>query len=139
MKPDSTESTLIIDFVSKMTLAYPMIKIRLINNGNILFSTPGKGDIYSNILTIYSREIGDKLIHLREESGQMTLEAFISAHITPKPPKNPKPDFFFNGRSISSKLMENAVNDHAYPGVKLFEGAPYLPIAFCFCRELPRR
>jgi DNA mismatch repair protein MutL len=59
MKPDATESTLIIDFISKMTLAYPGIKIRLINNGNILFSTNGKGDIHSNILTIYSKEIGD--------------------------------------------------------------------------------
>ncbi len=132
MKPDSTESTLIIDFVSKMTLAYPMIKIRLINNGNILFSTPGKGDIYSNILTIYSREIGDKLIHLREESGQMTLEAFISA------PNNSKTNrksqiFFVNGRYISSKLMENAVND-AYRE-KLFEGR--YPIAFLFLQVAP--
>ena len=59
MKADSTESTLIIDFISKMALAYPFIRIRLINNGNILFSTPGKGDIYSNILTIHSKEMGN--------------------------------------------------------------------------------
>lgn len=132
MKPDATESTLIIDFISKMTLAYPQIKMRLINNGNILFSTAGKGDIYSNILTIYSREIGDKLIHLQESDGQMSMEAFVSA------PNNSKTNrksqiFFVNGRHISSKVMENAVSD-AY-AEKLFEGR--YPIAFLFLRVAP--
>jgi len=132
MKPDATESTLIIDFISKMTLAYPQIKIRLINNGNILFSTPGKGDIYSNILTIYSKEIGDKLIHLQEDNGQLSLEAFVSA------PNNSKTNrksqiFFVNGRYINSKVMENAVTD-AYLE-KLFEGR--YPIAFLFLQVAP--
>lgn len=134
MKPDATESTLIIDFISKMTLAYPQIKIRLINNGNILFSTNGKGDVHANILTIYSREIGDKLIHLQEENGDLKLEAFVSA------PNNSKTNrksqiFFVNGRSISSKLMENAVSD-AYLE-KLFEGR--YPIAFLFLRIAPEK
>ena len=134
MKPDATESTLIIDFISKMTLAYPGIKIRLINNGNILFSTNGKGDVYSNILTIYSKEIGDKLIHLTEESGDLSLEAFVSA------PNNSKTNrksqiFFVNGRYISSKVMENAVSD-AYLE-KLFEGR--YPIAFLFLKVAPEK
>ncbi|HVI39861.1 MAG TPA: DNA mismatch repair endonuclease MutL, partial [Anaerovoracaceae bacterium] len=134
MKQDATESTLIIDFISKMTLAYPQIKIRLINNGNILFSTAGKGDIYSNILTIYSREIGDKLIHLQENNEQMSLEAFVSA------PNNSKTNrksqiFFVNGRYINSKLMENAVSD-AYLE-KLFDGR--YPIAFLFLQIIPEK
>lgn len=134
MKPDATESTLIIDFISKMTLAYPQIKIRLINNGNILFSTNGKGDVYSNILTIYSKEIGDKLIHLSDEYGDLTLEAFVSA------PNNSKTNrksqiFFVNGRYISSKIMEHAVSD-AY-AEKLFDGR--YPIAFLFLRIAPEK
>lgn len=132
LKPDATESTLIIDLISKMTLAYPHIKMRLINNGNILFSTAGKGDVYSNILTIYSREIGDKLIRLNENNGQMALEAYVSA------PNNSKTNrksqiFFVNGRYITSKLMENAVSD-AYLE-KLFEGR--YPIAFLFLQVAP--
>ncbi|HML37484.1 MAG TPA: DNA mismatch repair endonuclease MutL [Bacillota bacterium] len=134
MKPDSTESTLIIDLISKMTLAYPQIRMRLINNGNILFSTAGKGDIHSNILTIYSREIGDKLIHLQEENGPMALEAFISA------PDNSKTNrksqiFFVNGRYINSKLMESAVSDGYLE--KLFEGR--YPIAFLFLQVAPEK
>lgn len=127
MKTDSTESTLIIDFISKITLAYPHIKIRLINNGNILFSTSGKGDIYSNILTIYSKAIGDKLIHLKESVEEMSLEAFIS------PPSYTKTNrknqvFFVNGRYISSKAMEDAVTE-AYKE-KIFSGR--YPVVFLF-------
>ena len=134
MKPDATESTLIIDFISKMTLAYPEIKIRLINNGNILFSTTGKGDTYSNILTIYSKEIGDKLISLQEEHENMLLTAFVSS------PNNSKTNrksqiFFVNGRYINSKLMENAVSE-AYLE-KLFEGR--YPIAFLFLQVAPEK
>jgi DNA mismatch repair protein MutL len=132
MKPDATESTLIIDFISKMALAYAQIKFRLINNGNILFSTTGKGDIYSNILTIYSKDLGDKLIHFKEKSQELTLEAFISAPSQSK--TNRKSQIFFvNGRSIASKVMENAVTD-AY-SEKLFEGR--YPIAFLFLQVSP--
>ncbi|MBR0596614.1 DNA mismatch repair endonuclease MutL [Sinanaerobacter chloroacetimidivorans] len=132
MKPDATESTLIIDFISKMALAYAQIKFRLINNGNILFSTTGKGDIYSNILTIYSKDLGDKLIHFKEKSQELTLEAFVSAPSQSK--TNRKSQIFFvNGRSIASKVMENAVTD-AY-SEKLFEGR--YPIAFLFLQVSP--
>ena len=132
MKTDAAESTLIIDFISKLTLAYPHIKIRLINNGNILFSTTGKGDIYSNILTIYSKVIGDKLIHLKETAEQMSLEAFVS------PPSYTKTNrknqvFFVNGRYISSKVMEDAVTE-AYKE-KLFAGR--YPVVFLFLNLAP--
>ena len=36
LKSDKAESSVIIDFLSQMTLAYPEIRIRFINNGNIL-------------------------------------------------------------------------------------------------------
>ncbi|MGI6731253.1 MAG: DNA mismatch repair endonuclease MutL [Anaerovoracaceae bacterium] len=132
MKADSTESTLIIDFISKMALAYPFIRIRLINNGNILFSTPGKGDIYSNILTIHSKEMGEQLIHFKAEGDGLTLEAYIS---NPGYTKSNRKNqiFFVNGRNISSKLLEKAVRE-AYRE-KVFEGR--YPIVFIFLQVPP--
>jgi len=127
MKPDATESTLIIDFISKMALAYSNIKIRLINNGNILFSTPGKGDIYTNILTIYSKETGDKLIHFKEFEENIALEGFVSSPSQSK--TNRKSQIFFvNGRYINSNVIENAVT-LSY-AEKLFEGR--YPIVYLF-------
>lgn len=134
MKKDGTESGLIIDFISKMALAYPKVKLRLINNGNILFSTPGKGEIYANILTIYSRDIGEKLIHVIEQEEGLSLEAYLS------PPSQNKTTrksqiFFVNGRYIVSKVLDRAVEE-AY-AEKLFEGR--YPIVFLFLQVDPNR
>ena len=49
LKPDNAEASLISDYVSKMALAYPGVRFRLISNGTILYSTLGKGDLKAAI------------------------------------------------------------------------------------------
>ncbi len=146
MKPDNTESTLIIDFVSKMALAYSNIKIRLKNNGNILFSTNGKNDIYGNIQTIYSRQWGEELISfdMAQDNSELSLQNsqhlpgqyHIKGYISK--PQNTKSNkksqiFFVNGRYIQSKVLEQAVAT-AY-AEKTFEGR--YPAAFLFLTVNP--
>ncbi len=132
MKTDATESTLIIDFVSKIALAYANIKIRFINNGTILFATNGKGDKYSNIVTVYSKAISDGLIYISSESENMSLEGYISRPDFSK--TNRKQQIFFvNGRVISNKVMDIAVNE-GY-NERLFEGR--YPIAYLFFKIKP--
>ena len=127
LKGDNTESSLIIDFVSKMALAYSKIRIRMINNGNILFNTPGGGQIYNNILTIYSKETGQKLLPISADNGSMFLEGYISDPSYSK--TNRKQQIFFvNGRYIQSRMMEKAIA-MAYKD-KLFEGR--YPVAYLF-------
>jgi DNA mismatch repair protein MutL len=108
MKPDAAESGLIIDFISKIAIAYPRIKLRLINNGSILFSTSGKGNTLANIQTIFSKETSDKLIQVLFEDGPLKIKGYIS---TPENTRISKKNliFFINGRYISSKLVESAV------------------------------
>lgn len=109
MKTDGAEGSLIIDFVSKMALAYPDIRFRMISNGTVLFSTRGKGGVHSNILTIYSKQIGDRLIEIDETDGDYRVQAFIS------PPDITRPNrrgqvYFVNGRSVSNRILETAVS-----------------------------
>lgn len=132
MKTDATESTLIIDFISKIALAYANIKIRLINNGTILFSTNGKGDKYSNIITVYSKAVGEGLIYISSENETMSLEGYISRPDYSK--TNRKQQIFFvNGRVISNKVMDFAVQE-GY-SERLFEGR--YPIAYLFFKIKP--
>lgn len=127
LKGDNTESSLIIDFVSKMALAYSKIRVRMINNGNILFNTPGGGQIYNNILTIYSKETGQKLLPISADNGSMFLEGYISDPSYSK--TNRKQQIFFvNGRYIQSRMMEKAIA-MAYKD-KLFDGR--YPVAYLF-------
>ena len=132
MRRDTTESALIIDFVSKMALAYPDIRLRCINNGSILFSTQGKGDIYSNILTIFSKETGEGLIPVRAREGEFSLEAYISPPDKSRSSKKHQ-IFFVNGRHIVSRVLERGISD-AYDQ-RLADGR--YPIAFLFLKVPP--
>ncbi len=136
MKADATESTLIIDFVSKMALAYANIKIRLINNGNILFSTSGKGNIQANILTIFGKDIGDGLIQYyggMDNSGRVDIEVFVSPQS--KTRTNRKYQIYFiNGRYVNSKILDNAVVN-AYKE-RIPDGR--FPVVFIFYRVDPK-
>lgn len=127
MKSDSTESTLIIDFVSKIALAYPDIIIRLISNGVNLFTTQGKGDRFNAILTVYNREIGDGLIPVFAESETLKLEGFVSKPSCSKTNRKHQV-FFVNGRVISSKVMESGIEEAYFD--KMFDGR--FPIGFLF-------
>ena len=129
LKPDHVESSLIIDYISKITLAYPHIKFKLINNGTILFATQGTGDIHRNILTVYSKQTDEDLIPLSaiDENHQLSLKGFIGKPDHAKKSRRSQ-IFFINGRWINSKMMEAVIHD-AYSD-KLFAGR--YPAAFLF-------
>lgn len=127
MKSDSTESTLIIDFISKIALAYPEIIIRLISNGTNLFTTQGKGDRFNTVLTVYSRDIGEALLPVTAESDWIKMEGFVSKPSFNK--TNRKHQIFFvNGRVISSKVIEAGLEEAYFD--KMFDGR--FPVAFLF-------
>lgn len=129
LKQDATEANLIIDLVAKMSLAFSTISFRLINNGKILFSTSGSGDIYKSITSIYQKDIARDLIHVSEKNDIYELEAYIST--TSNTRSNKKYQIFFmNGRYIKSAILDKALNK-AYREL-IFEGR--YPIAFMFLK-----
>ena len=133
LKKDNTESSLIIDFISKIALAYPRIRVRMINNGNTLFTTPGRGDRFSAIATVYDPHTASGMIRVEDTEGEdFHLEGYISP---PEYTKNSRRSqiFFVNGRYVQSKVLEKAVTD-AYRQ-RLFEGR--YPAVFLFLDVRP--
>ncbi len=132
LKKDSTESGLIIDLMSKISLAYPDIKFRLINNGKPVFNTSGKGDILENIFVIYGKETAAGLILIDNESKGIRVKGYIS---NPLINKNNRRNqiFFVNGRTVMNRTIENAIAQ-GY-GDKVPEGR--FPSAFVFLEVDP--
>jgi DNA mismatch repair protein MutL len=131
LKPDATESGLIIEFISQMALAYSNIRFRMINNEQPLFSTQGNGDRLQGIHTLYGRISGGKLISVESKVDSYRLEGYISDPGEHR--SNRKSQIFFvNGRVINNKPMERAL-DKAY-AQRLFDGRH--PIAYLFL-EVP--
>ncbi|MDR0570007.1 MAG: DNA mismatch repair endonuclease MutL [Clostridiales Family XIII bacterium] len=134
MKADRAEASLAIDVASNLALAHPRVRVRLVNNGNILYSTPGRGDALANILTIYGREVAEGLLPVNAEAGGMALGGYVS------PPARTRSSrryqlFFINGRAVSSRVLERAVTE-AYRET-VFEGRH--PAAFLFLSLPPER
>ena len=103
LKSDSAEASLIIDFISRMALAYKDIKFRLINNDKILFSTLGDGNRFKTILRVYPSVDQKHMVPLEYEEEGMYIEGYISTPAFSKTSRSQQ-IFFVNGRSVDSKV-----------------------------------
>lgn len=134
LKSDSAESGQIIDFMSQIALAYPKIKFRFINNGNIVFSTMGKGDLLNTILAVYKLSEYRDLVPLEYEFGGNRVYGYISGPGLSR--SNRKSQIFFvNGRVVGSKIIEKGINEGYRE--RLFEGR--FPVAFLFIETDPAK
>lgn len=127
MKNDGAESSMIIDLISQMALAYSHISFRLINNGNTLFSTTGDGNRLNIIARIFpSINIKDMIpVDMRE--GNMSLKGYISTPAMSRTSRSGQ-IFFVNGRVINSRVMDRGLAEGYRE--RLFEGRH--PVAFLF-------
>ena len=132
MKSDGAESGLIIEFVSQMALAYKDVKFRLINNGQILFSTSGDGNRINNLLRIYPDIDGKNMVPIKYTDNNISVDGYISTPAMSRPTRGSQ-IFFVNGRVIYSKVIERGIT----LGYKerLFSGR--YPIAFLFIEVKP--
>lgn len=134
LKSDGAESGQIIDFMSQIALAYPNIRFRFINNGNIVFSTSGNGDLFSTILSVYKMKEYQDLVTVSYEENGNRIEGYISRPSLTRTNRRNQ-IFFVNGRVVGSKVIEKGVTD----GYKerLFEGR--YPVAFLFIQTDPSK
>ena len=127
MKSDSAESSMIIDLMSQLALAYKDISFRLVNNGNILFTTTGDGNRLNIISRVFPGVDTKNLVPVDLEEGALSLTGYISTPTMSRPSRNGQ-IFFVNGRVVNSKVIEKGINE----GYKerLFEGRH--PLAYLF-------
>lgn len=132
LKSDSAEASLIIDYLSKMALACTDVRIRVKNNGNILFSTRGTGELLKAVQTVYPGIAEMNLLAAKYTEGGYTLKGYVSAPTASRRDRRQQ-IFFVNGRLVRSRTLEIAL-DEAYRD-KLFEGR--YPAAVLFVETDP--
>ncbi|MBR5516857.1 MAG: DNA mismatch repair endonuclease MutL, partial [Firmicutes bacterium] len=96
MKSDSAESSMIIDLMSQLALAYKNISFRLINNGNILFTTTGDGNRLNIISRVFPGVDTKNLVPVELAEGALELTGYISTPSMSRPSRNGQ-IFFVNG------------------------------------------
>ncbi|MCI8348061.1 MAG: DNA mismatch repair endonuclease MutL [Firmicutes bacterium] len=127
MKSDAAESSLIIDLVSQLALAYKNVSFRLINNGNVLFATSGDGNRLNIISRVFSNIDTKNLVSLKYESDGLSIEGYISTPAMSRTGKNGQ-IFFVNGRVVNSKVIEKGISEGYRE--RLFDGRH--PVVFLF-------
>ncbi|MDR2356089.1 MAG: DNA mismatch repair endonuclease MutL [Clostridiales Family XIII bacterium] len=110
LKSDRAEGARVADVLSALALGRADVRVRLIHNDAILFSTPGRGDMQANILTLYGGAAGGALLPLRAESGDFSLGGCIASAAARRAGRNRRL-FFINGRAVRSKLLEKALTE----------------------------
>ena len=132
MKSDASEASAIIEFMSQIARCYINIKFRMINNGKIVFSTPGDSNRLNTILRIYRDVDAMNIVPLAYSSAEcgregVTIEGYISTPAFSRPTRSGQ-IFFVNGRVVNSKVIEKGIN----LGYKerLFDGR--FPICYLF-------
>ncbi|MGN0732541.1 MAG: DNA mismatch repair endonuclease MutL [Emergencia sp.] len=134
LKSDSAESSQIIDFMSMIALAFPEIRFRFINNGNIVFSTTGRGELLSAILSVYRLSEYKELVPVDYSLGDNTVTGYISKPSLSRPSRRNQV-FFVNGRVVSSRVIEKGVTEGYRE--RLFEGRH--PVCFLFLHTNPAK
>ena len=134
LKSDAAESGQIIDFMSQIALAYPHIKVRFINNGNIVFSTTGNGDVLAAILAVYKMKEYQDLVPVSYEEDGAKVTGYISRPSLSRTNRRNQ-IFFVNGRVVNSRVIEKGVTTGYRE--RLFEGR--YPVCFLFLETDPGR
>ncbi|MDO5491508.1 MAG: DNA mismatch repair endonuclease MutL [Bacillota bacterium] len=129
---DSAEGRRITDLLSRMALAYPDVKFRLISGKKDLIQTAGKGNILDNILRIYGRDLEKDLVPVDDRLKGWVVRGFVSSPGLSSASRN-RQIFCVNGRIVSSSSMERGL-EKAYKE-RLFTGR--FPVAFLFLSVPP--
>ena len=127
IKSDSAESSMIIDLMSQLALAYKDISFRLVNNGNILFTTTGDGNRLNIISRVFPGVDTKNLVPVDLQEGALELSGYISTPSMSRPSRNGQ-IFFVNGRVVNSKVIERGINEGYRE--RLFDGRH--PLAYLF-------
>jgi len=124
---ENGESRRITDMMSRIALAYPDVRFRLINGGRDVFSTAGSGNILDNILRIYGRDLEKDLLPVDFTRDGSIIRGYVSKPSLSTSTRS-RQYFCVNGRVVSSKTVEKGL-EKGYRE-RLFTGRH--PVAFLF-------
>jgi DNA mismatch repair protein MutL len=125
LKSPRSETAHISDLVSRMILAHPEISFKYINDGKIIYHSPGDGKIESAIISIYGKVI-DQLLEINYKDSYLNLElkGFLGKPSLSRTNRNYQ-SFFVNGRYIKSQLLSSSV-ENAYKPYMMVNHFPWV-------------
>jgi DNA mismatch repair protein MutL len=115
LRSPNAEGARIGELMSRLAMAFPGVRFRLVANGKESLNSPGNGSLLDVLAAIYGTKVGQALLEVEVEDDGYNVTGFVSpptlsranrSHIT----------FLVNRRWVQSRLLSIAV-EQAYHGL----------------------
>ena len=115
LKSFYTELASITDYVNKISLTHPEIKITLISDNNVVLNTDGSNNLLKNIKCIYGVDVAKRMIEIEAENEDYKISGYISLPEVHRSNKNGMITLV-NNRVVRNIELNRTINDsyHSY-------------------------
>ncbi|EOD01048.1 DNA mismatch repair endonuclease MutL [Caldisalinibacter kiritimatiensis] len=110
LKSDNAESSHISETIYRLALGNPNIAFKYIKDNKLILKTPGNGDIYSTIYSLYGKEFADSLIKINYNGDDIKIDGYIAKPSYTRGNRNFQ-YFYVNGRFIKSRLLSKTLEN----------------------------
>lgn len=107
LKTDVTERRAIDTLLSRYALAYPKVRFRLLEDGNVTLQTSGDGDRRTILAALYGVETARQLLEVNAEEPELQLTGFVSP-ISLTRSNRKDISVFVNGRWVQDTALTTA-------------------------------
>jgi DNA mismatch repair protein MutL len=108
LKSAQAETAAITDLITRLILCRPDISFKYITNGSLQLMSPGTGDQMDAIVSIYGRDVKQRILKISAISGEISLAGYVSnPNFLFKSAKNQT--ILINKRYIRSKSISDAL------------------------------
>jgi DNA mismatch repair protein MutL len=114
LKNDSTEFRYIKEWLQKFAMANLDISVKLINDGKIVFTSNGSGNIEDLIYVLYGKEVKENLIKVNYEEDKIKITGVIGTTLIARDTRKDQ-IIFLNKRNIKNNIL-TASSDQAFKG-----------------------
>lgn len=131
LKKDVSEANSVAGVMDRIALSHPEISFNFIRDGKKTLSTPGDGDLYSCIYSVYGREFVKTLVPLDYELDGIKVTGFVSKPLDARASRSMQ-HFFLNGRYIKTRTamaameeaFKNSIMTGKFPACVMFIEVP---------------
>ena len=100
----------VTEYVNKMALSYPKVKIILTNDEKELLNTDGSGNLLKVIKSIYGLDIAKKMLPIEISNDDYEVSGYISLPEVNRSSRNHM-TVLVNGRVIKNQYLNRIIND----------------------------
>ncbi|HWR40388.1 MAG TPA: DNA mismatch repair endonuclease MutL [Patescibacteria group bacterium] len=122
LKSAGAEGSHINDIVSKLSLAYPHVAFRLLNNGRLVLSTAGNGRLADAMASLYGNKILPDILPIDYSGENLSVTGYVAKPSLLKSNRHWQ-TFMVNSRIVNSRMLYKAL-DSAYHSLLPKAGYP---------------